>query len=748
MATRFYLPPAGSVPISPAVSSNWESSWQLSRYPCSPTKSNTSFSNVEGYDTPGSTPFDICRLQFISAPLSAQTITGTVKGQIRVYEGGDDDDCCRAVVIRVLSNDGATVRGTLLAHFPSSLESEWVLSATNRYFPPSTSVDSVDAQDGDRLVIEIGSRRFAANFGYHRYRMGDNNASDLPEDETSTSDYNPWIEFSQTLDFLDEVWVGHVQAVVEYEADSPKIIVGHIGVQVEFTPTPPGQFTYTGNVTEITSVSSTIAADYEYTGDVGAVVGVTGEYSFQDGTDFTYTGNVTVVNTISSTLIWGRVCVGSVYAYIGVAGETSAPTRIYTGNIQAIIGTNGTGSTPIPGWDKYFGYGLVEVDDLDEPPPFWCVEEGDDNEVIISAAPEANYSFYAEFDLETDGGLEFGGSANVIDFDPSAVTVETLGEVKLGGELQVAFVDPQAYDVATSGGALIGGELTQSFVDPADIPVAVKETRGGMLLGGATGAEFADPSTYITSHTTSGELRIGEIRRTPVEHVVPGAADSDITTVVTAGGVEIGGTAAPTAYLAPESALTTTSGGVEIGGACTIAWEVPLIVALEINGGMAAGGLSPTVFVDVEGATQDVTSEVFETWVLNGFNFEPSMYSGFPFNSYAAVNGEYLAAGEDGIYLLSGDDDDGAPIHPGVRLGPMNFNTTNRKRVRSIHMQACGDTTDVRLSSGNQESFFSLDNRDRISASRSLQSNEITVEISDFESLSQIEITPVILEKR
>lgn len=759
MATRFYLPSGGSAPITPSPSSEWESTGSVESFPTSTSKQGSALTSKTVSLGPATTPYDVARLRYVSPPLTAQTITGTVKGQMRNSESWADNDTCTALVIKVVSGDGGTLRGTLLSYFPSSLTSEWSTSLTNRYCPPSgTALSSLEIQNGDRLVIEIGCRRFSTAYGTQTWRCGDAASSDLPEDETSTSDYNPWIEFTHNFGFVSELQVGQVVATVEYTPGSPRIEVSHIGVQVEYTPTPPGQFTYAGNVTAITSVGSDLDADYAYTGNIGATIGVTGTYSFQDGTDYTYIGGVSVIVTPSSTIVRGRAYVGGIYCYIGVSSVSSSQTRIYVGNVGAVIGVAGVCSMPVTGWDKYFGYGLVEVDDLSEPPPFWCVEEGDDNQVVVTVGPEANYSFYAEFDLSTSGGLTLGTGTIITDLDPSATHLETLGEIRCGGRLTADHVDPRAYPFETTDGPVLGGASAFSYVDPADIPQIVKETRGGMVMEGLSAITATDPATFVTSHATSGGPMVGEVRRPPVEHVVPTAAESDITVMAVSGGILLGGTGAAASYVPPESMATVTSGGLGLEGGCTVVVELPVVLALEIMGGMAAGGLAATVFVDVvihggqpaEGAQKDLTGEVFETWVLNGFTFEPSIYSGFNFNSYAEIDGKHHAAGADGIYLLEGDTDDGLPIHPGVRLGPLNFNTVNPKRIRSIHLQSAGDTVDVRLvgETSGQESFFSKDDRDRISASRTLQDEAITVEIVNFKELSQIEITPVILEKR
>lgn len=141
--------------------------------------------------------------QAISDPISAQTISGTVKGQIRCKEGNALDNFDQACMcIYVVSSDGTVVRGVLLAVGAYVAANEFTTgTAMNRMLADGDALTSVVAQDNDRIVIEVGSQASAACLGAHNITQvfGDNSATDLAEDETTTTANNPWVEFSGTI---------------------------------------------------------------------------------------------------------------------------------------------------------------------------------------------------------------------------------------------------------------------------------------------------------------------------------------------------------------------------------------------------------------------------------------------------------------------------------------------------------------------------------------------------------------------
>lgn len=167
-----------------------------------------SFSASENVST---NPYDVAIVQFVSNPLGgAQSISGTVKGIIRASENSASANYRAQMVIRVLSEDFATVRGTLLASDVSALSNEFDTVLTNRKFPlnwagAGASVTTVNAEHTDRIVIEIGYRSHNASTSSFTgsLRLGDPiGSTDLAENEVDTLDNTPWVEFSQTLNFL------------------------------------------------------------------------------------------------------------------------------------------------------------------------------------------------------------------------------------------------------------------------------------------------------------------------------------------------------------------------------------------------------------------------------------------------------------------------------------------------------------------------------------------------------------------
>jgi hypothetical protein len=179
-------------------------------------------------------------VQFVSlGRLAAQTITGTVKGQIRWSETATDADFDAQLVIRVIAPDG-TVRGTLLAAHSSALSSEFVTADTNRKVPLAAlspvTLSSVVCQDGDLLVVEVGYRAYNTTTTSKggRISWGSNGSGDYAEDETSTSGtLNPWLEFSSNLSFLDELEVTQIAVEASYgpDDDATRHLITQVAVE-------------------------------------------------------------------------------------------------------------------------------------------------------------------------------------------------------------------------------------------------------------------------------------------------------------------------------------------------------------------------------------------------------------------------------------------------------------------------------------------------------------------------------------
>ena len=163
-------------------------------------------------------PVNVLIAQYVFPGLAAATISGYVKGHMIASETSTSADASFQCVIRVWDPIGETFRGTLLAATahsnsatPGAAGYELSTVTTNRKLPTGWSgsgaaLSSVDAEDGDWLVVEVGVRSHEAGTTTRTFTVRSTQLAanaDLPEDETTTTTtLNPWIEFSQTLDSL------------------------------------------------------------------------------------------------------------------------------------------------------------------------------------------------------------------------------------------------------------------------------------------------------------------------------------------------------------------------------------------------------------------------------------------------------------------------------------------------------------------------------------------------------------------
>jgi len=99
---------------------------------------------------------------FISRPLTAQTISGTVKGQVAMFQDDALADFQTQLLIRVLDKTGAE-KAVLLPHSAAPLQSELNVNALqNRRCPPAanTALAPYTCADGDLLGFEVGFKAF------------------------------------------------------------------------------------------------------------------------------------------------------------------------------------------------------------------------------------------------------------------------------------------------------------------------------------------------------------------------------------------------------------------------------------------------------------------------------------------------------------------------------------------------------------------------------------------------------------
>jgi hypothetical protein len=153
--------------------------------------------------TPSPTGLD---RQYVSAALATQTLNNfTMTGQILCKHLTASDNVQQFRICGVIvSNDGTTIRSPQLltlvtAHgtitnLNTAYRNKSIAGSGGTYTP------NVSVTAGDRLVLEVGWSHALGTTPEARAKWGVE-STDLPIDETTTTDLSGWIEFSQTILF-------------------------------------------------------------------------------------------------------------------------------------------------------------------------------------------------------------------------------------------------------------------------------------------------------------------------------------------------------------------------------------------------------------------------------------------------------------------------------------------------------------------------------------------------------------------
>lgn len=135
MATRFYMPSSGVSPLDSLAAGTWGQS-SITRLPAVRTKSNTELT-TRTLQWPTTESASWAWYQFVSETLDvAQTITtadtiSMVVGKMAETTTGGDTHL--AFVLRVVSQDGLTVRGTLLSFQTTATELALIANERQEY---------------------------------------------------------------------------------------------------------------------------------------------------------------------------------------------------------------------------------------------------------------------------------------------------------------------------------------------------------------------------------------------------------------------------------------------------------------------------------------------------------------------------------------------------------------------------------------------------------------------------------------
>ncbi len=204
MPTRFYLPGQG---LADAVVTP-DAAWNETADAYVPRRANTNKIGSSILGTPASVSWvsgnKQLMEQFISgALLGDQTISGTISGigcYVRGTSGSTNVDKVYFGA-RVVSSDGSTVRGTLLAVGNYFANTALLKRAGYRVLASAQAITTVNALSGDRIVFELGISDTASPIPSAVLVTGDAQTTDsaLSEHDELSYNQNVWIELSANI---------------------------------------------------------------------------------------------------------------------------------------------------------------------------------------------------------------------------------------------------------------------------------------------------------------------------------------------------------------------------------------------------------------------------------------------------------------------------------------------------------------------------------------------------------------------
>lgn len=212
-ATRFYFS-ASNTPtpsITPSFA-GWTRTTEGARRRMSVVKDGTTLANKTIWAN-GTAAANATALayQLISDPMAAGigfSTADAIKGVIRCLESSTGDNIDRtAICLKVIAADGTTLQATLWALGSARASNEWDTGTAESRFLADGDVLTANYTTvlGDRLVLEVGGQASAAGGTTvtGTMRFGSSAGADLAENETTTTDNDPWFEIGRAITFVE-----------------------------------------------------------------------------------------------------------------------------------------------------------------------------------------------------------------------------------------------------------------------------------------------------------------------------------------------------------------------------------------------------------------------------------------------------------------------------------------------------------------------------------------------------------------
>jgi len=198
--TRYYLNTGTTSPVAPAANAGWNVTTGAIQYRMSEVKDGSTLANNVSASVGAAAVRKVLIDQWVSDPLAAQTITGTLTGQIRYDISSVTSTTGQGFAyLRIISNDGTSI----VTEVGTLTTTDLSTTTTNRTMI-SLNVGTLTINSGERICIDIG---WNYSVGTNTTRTafistGSSSGTDLPVDNTATAANDPWMEFSDNIILL------------------------------------------------------------------------------------------------------------------------------------------------------------------------------------------------------------------------------------------------------------------------------------------------------------------------------------------------------------------------------------------------------------------------------------------------------------------------------------------------------------------------------------------------------------------
>ena len=517
MATRFYFPDNAPGDVSPSFeSAEFDNYDEVTHHELVDTKQSTAFTTVSHPNGGAGYNSLLFRRYTTNGVLAAQTILSscTVKCQIRGKEEDAATDAQVFIAVYLCSPDGTDwEQKVYICSDPTEMDT--VLTNRTAADAPNTVWDEFVVSAGWRLVVDIGIQWLYTSPSTKDafLEFGDAVESDLPEDEISTDQFCPWIEFSQDL------------VLIEVTGTGSTAVTGSGGVKV-------------GGVGAIAFLTPDIE---DVVGSGGVEVGGEGVIEFLDPDVLVVVGSGGIEvggDGIVEFVAYGILAVTG-YGGVRVGGQGIIELISFDEAALTILAVTGSGGVVVG------GIGVVE---FLTPSVFAVVGSGG---VIVGSPLESTVIGFVEYTsgilaVIGSGGVRVGGAGvvDLVSLDASTtVAVIGSGGAVVGGVGVVEFLTPSILEVIGSGGVIVGEfrppEITVvGFVSSTSSLIDVVGS-GGVEVGGVGVIAFTENEDSVYAVPTPQSVADADV-------VVGGASVisfifHQILAVIGDGGVVVGG---------------------------------------------------------------------------------------------------------------------------------------------------------------------------------------------------------------